>query len=166
MTNKISIPNLITFALILICIAVLIFKPDPQPVYSVTPEKIIETRIQNKEEDILGLMNQIVVDRKIISNINSQLKNFKLYLAGAKVQHDTLKILRLQDIIINKQDTTIVQYERMDQKKDSVIIGQRYIINSKDTIIAIKDHEIKRFKRQRNISLLLNAIQTAIIVFK
>lgn len=162
----ISKDKLIGFILIIICILVVIFKPEPKPIYKVSPEKVIETRIENKESDVLELLNQVAVDRSVINSLHTELQKLKFDLKGFKKDKDTVQILRLQDIIIHAQDTTIAQYERMDKRKDSIIVDQRYIIKSKDTLLAVKDHEIKRVKKQRNISLLINAIQTGIIIIK
>ncbi len=166
MALKLTLANLISFALILICILLLVFRKEPKQIYPVAPVKVIETRIENKEKDILGLMNQIAVDRQVIHHIGRQLKDIKGQLATAKAQKDTVNIIQLQDIVITKQDTTIFQYVKMDRKKDSVIAGQRYIINSKDTLLTVKDHQIKRVKRQRNISLLINGVLTGLLILK
>jgi len=158
--------KLITFGLIIACILIVIFKPQPKPVYKISSEKVIEKRIENKEQDIADLLNQVAVDRDVINSLYSDLNNLKISLSQVKRDKDTVQILRLQDIIIHKQDTTIASFENMDKSKDSIIYNQRYIIISKDTLLAVKDHEIKRIKKQRNLSMLINAIQTAIIIFK
>ena len=50
--------------------------------------------------------------------------------------------------------------------QDSIIVAQRYIIDSKDTIISIGNNNLKQIKRQRNISMLVNTALTGIILFK
>jgi hypothetical protein len=65
-----------------------------------------------------------------------------------------------------------VLYKRDKEKdviiaaQDTIIQAQRYIINAKDTIIATKDFDIKRIKRQRNISILLNGLLTTGLIIK
>ena len=65
-----------------------------------------------------------------------------------------------------------VLYKRDKEKdaiiaaQDTIIQAQRYIINSKDTIIATKDFDIKRLKRQRNLSMLLNGLLTTGLIIK
>jgi hypothetical protein len=57
-----------------------------------------------------------------------------------------------KDLIISSQDT--------------IITAQRYIINSKDTIITTQAFDIKKLKRQRNISVLLNALLGTGLIIK
>jgi hypothetical protein len=57
-----------------------------------------------------------------------------------------------KDLIINSQDT--------------IINAQRYIINSKDTIISVLELDIKKIKKQRNLSLILNGILAGTLILK
>lgn len=166
MKNRSIIERLVLFALLIICILLIVFKRDSPQIYTVAPQKTIVTRIENKEKDIIGLMNQIAIDRQVIQHIGKQLKDIKNQLADAKVKKDTASIVKLQDVVIAKQDTTIYQFIKMDRKKDSVIVDQRYIINSKDTIIAIQQHDIKKVKKQRNISVMINVVLAALLIIK
>jgi hypothetical protein len=65
-----------------------------------------------------------------------------------------------------------VLYKRDKEKdaiiaaQDTIIVAQRYIINSQDTIITSQAFDIKKLKRQRNISLLLNGLLTTGLIIK
>jgi hypothetical protein len=65
-----------------------------------------------------------------------------------------------------------VLYKRDKEKdviiasQDTIIHAQRYIINSKDTIISVLELDIKKIKRQRNWSFILNAILTGGLILK
>jgi hypothetical protein len=65
---------------------------------------------------------------------------------------DSLTLVAEKDMIIKNQDT--------------LIQAQRYIINSKDTIITTQAFDIKRLRKQRNISVLLNALLTTGLIIK
>jgi hypothetical protein len=57
-----------------------------------------------------------------------------------------------KDLIINSQDT--------------IINAQRYIINSKDTIISVLELDVKKIKRQRNWSFILNGVLAGTLILK
>jgi hypothetical protein len=59
---------------------------------------------------------------------------------------------REKDLVIKNQDT--------------IIQAQRYIINSQDTIITSQGIDIQKLKRQRNISVILNALLTTGLIIK
>lgn len=71
------------------------------------------------------------------------------------------------------QDTMIHTLYKRDKEKDliiasqdTIINAQRYIINSKDTIITLLKVDLKKVKRQRNGSLILNILLAAGITLK
>ena len=50
--------------------------------------------------------------------------------------------------------------------QDTIITAQRYIINSKDTIITTLEFDLKKVKRQRNLSYILNALLGTGLIIK
>ncbi len=71
-----------------------------------------------------------------------------------------------QDTIINTLNVENSHLKNVIVGQDSIIIAQRYIINSKDTIIQIQNHESKKLKRQRNISFLVASALGGILILK
>lgn len=163
MLQKPSLNQIIIFASILVVILLLVFPKESAPVYKVSPKKTIINRIESKEKDVDSALERAQVDQKLINSLLTQIGFIKAQLSAAKEYQDTVEIVKLQDIIIYKQDSTILNCQIMNLRKDSVIINQRYIIDSKDTLLTIADHQLKKVKKQRNRSLLINGIQTGII---
>lgn len=147
-------------------ILLFVFRKEPKPIYPISPVKTIETRIENKEQDITGLMNQIAIDKAVVYRIARQIKDLKLQLSEAKAIRDTLLIIQIQDTVINALTFENRNLKTIVNTQDSVIIAQRYIINSKDTIIQIGKHQVKKIKRQRNWSLVANGILTGLLLLK
>lgn len=83
-------------------------------------------------------------------------------------------------VIINSCDSTIYhdsvtkqEYRnvidsdhRIIAKQDSIITNDSLVIVEKDKIIVDKDKTIKKVKRQRNVSIILNAVQTGLLIAK
>jgi len=150
----------------LVIISVSLIFNRPKPIVQQPNERIIEKRIESKQDNIDQLLNQVAIDRNVINSINGQLKRFKWQLSNAKIQHDTTHIIKLQDIIIHAQDTTIIQYEKMDAGKDSIIAGLQYVITSKDTLLDIKDQKIKRKNKTILGLTILSILEAGAIIIK
>lgn len=163
---KETLKNLVVFGPTIAILLILIFKKDPAPVYPITTKKVIEKNIIEKEGAIKEFETRVVQDKKIVSEINDQISMLRLELNKFKNQRDTFQIVQIQDTLIYALSLENSHLHTIVNNQDSIITAQRYIINSKDTIIAIGNHTLKRVKRQRNISLLINAIQTGVIIFK
>lgn len=141
------------------------FKPSKQ-VFPVSKQKVIERRIQGKETVIK--LNTIASDngKKVIKTLNGRVDELMAELSIIKGRRDTFNIVPIQDTLIR---ILYVQGQVKDgviKNLDTIVQAQRYIINSKDTIIATKDFELKKVKRQRNISLLANGILTGLLIIK
>lgn len=138
----------------------------PTQVYPVSKQKVIERRIEGKETLIKEQGKVIDNSKSIIVELNNGLFDLQAQLDGVKNARDTFNIVQIQDTMIH------VLYKRDKEKdaiiaaQDTIIQAQRYIINSKDTIIATKDFDLKRIKRQRNISILLNGLLTTGLIIK
>jgi len=163
---KIQIKDILIFAGILAVILLLVFKKKPEQIFHVEPVKKIETRIEGKETFINTIEKRIGNETKIISEITSQIEFLRAELMNVKNKRDTFQIIQIQDTLINSLSNENWRLKNIVRDQDSIIVAQRYIINSKDTLISIGKFDLKRVKKQRNISLFFNALQTGIIIFK
>ena len=163
--NKHIFPAL-SFVAIMAILLLIVFRKEPKPVYPISSVKTIETRVENKEEDVLALMNQIAVDKQVVYRIGRQIVDLKLQLQNAKSVRDTLLIIQIQDTVINMLTSENKSLKVIVKNQDSVIVAQRYIINSKDTIIQIGKHQVKKIKRQRNWSLVANGVLVGALILK
>ena len=150
--------------LIVMCLFLLLRKP--KQVYPVSKQKTIERRIEGRETIIREQGKVIDNSKSIIAQLNNGLSDLQAQLEEVKNARDTFRIIQIQDTMIH------VLYRRDKEKdaiiaaQDTVIQAQRYIINSKDTIITTQAFNIKKLKRQRNISILLNGLLTTGIIIK
>jgi hypothetical protein len=162
--KKENISIILTLCLGVMCFVLLM--REPKQVYPVSNQKTIERRIEGKETIIKEKGKVIDNSNLIISQLNDGLFDLQAQLDGVKNARDTFNIVQIQDTMIH------VLYKRDKEKdviiaaQDTIIQAQRYIINSKDTIIATKDFDLKRIKRQRNISILLNGLLTTGLIIK
>jgi len=165
-TNKAkqNIRLYLTIGIAVMCIFLLL-KPEKQ-YFPVSKQKTIERRIEGKETQIKTWTNTIGNEKNIINRITLLQKDFEAKLLEVKNARDTFKIIQYQDTLIH------VLYKKVDHLtntvtlQDSVIIAQRYIINSKDTIITVQGIDLKKIKRQRNWSLLANGVLTGLLIIK
>ncbi len=138
----------------------------PTQVYTVSKQKTIERRIEGKETVIKEQGKVIDNSKSIIAELNHGLFDLQAQLDDVKNSRDTFNIVQIQDTMIH------VLYKRDKEKdaiiaaQDTIIVAQRYIINSQDTIITSQAFDIKKLKRQRNISLLLNGLLTTGLIIK
>jgi hypothetical protein len=164
MINNKSISFILQIALVVICIFVL-FKKETN-IYPVSNQKTIEHRIEGKETIIKEKGKVIDNSKVIINELNHGLHNLQSQLDAVKNARDTFNIVQIQDTMLH------VLYRRDKEKdliiasQDTIINAQRYIINSKDTIITSLTLDIKKIKRQRNWSYILNGILTGALILK
>jgi hypothetical protein len=162
--SNINLSTVLQVCLIVMCIFLLM--RSPKQVYPVSKQKTIERRIEGKETVIKEQGKAIDNSKVIIEELNHGLYDLQAQLEEVKKARDTFNIIQIQDTMIH------VLYRRDKEKdaiiaaQDTVIQAQRYIINSKDTIITTQAFNIKKLKRQRNISILLNGLLTTGIIIK
>ena len=162
--SSINLSTMLQVCLIVMCLFLLMRKP--KQVYPVSTQKTIETRIQGKETIIKQQGKAIDNSKVIIDELNHGLFDLQAELEKVKNSRDTFKITQIQDTMIH------VLYRRDKEKdviiaaQDTIIVAQRYIINSQDTIITAQAFDIKKLKRQRNISFILNGILTTGLIIK
>lgn len=162
--NKQAIVPILSFLGILTLILIVVFRKDPAPIYPVREVKTIEKAIQGKEKEINNYFTQVNNEKKIIEAISKEIKDLRIQLDQVKAEKDTVLIIQIQDTLINVLTLENTHLRNVITNQDSIIVAQRYIINSQDTIIAIKDNQLKKVKRQRNWSLAANGVLTGLVI--
>lgn len=152
-----KIKEYITPILILALFLWLFFKPNSKPI-STNEVRTIERRIASKDTTINHYTTKVMSSKAIISKLQPQIDTLRMLLKSVKNQRDTFKIVRIQDTLINILTVQNDSLKSVVMYQDSIIVAQRYIINSKDTIIALERNSSKKYKRQRNWSIVGNAI--------
>lgn len=127
---------------------------------------VIEKRIEGKETVIREKGKMIDNSNKIISELNAGLFDLHSQLDSVKNARDTFNIVQIQDTMIHVLYKRDREKDLIIKNQDTIIQAQRYIINSKDTIITAQAIDIQRIKRQRNISVILNALLTTGLIIK
>lgn len=164
MSSKIK--DTLIIAGIITVILMLVFKNNTKPVFKIEPIKQIETRIEGKETEINTIEKRIGDENKIIDAITSEINTLKIDLENFKLKRDTVQIIQIQDTLIGALELENDHLNNVIDKKDSIIVAQRFIINDQDTVIAVLKNDSKKFKKQRNISLLINGILTGVAILK
>lgn len=162
--NKQLIVPILSFLAIISLIFIVVFRKDPAPIYPVREVKTIEKAVQGKEKEIHNYFTQVNNEKKIIEVISKEIKDLRVQLDQVKAEKDTVLIIQIQDTLINLLTNENTHLRKVVANQDSIIVAQRYIINSKDTIIAVKDSQIKKVKRQRNWSLAANGVLTGLVI--
>ena len=164
MITKANITLLIQIALGVMCI-VLIMR-EPKQVYPVSNQKTIEKRIEGKET-LIREKGQVIDNSKlIIEELNHGLYDLQSQLDLVKNAKDTFNIVQIQDTMIHVLYRKDREKDLVIKNQDTIIQAQRYIINSQDTIITSQGIDIQKLKRQRNISVILNALLTTGLIIK
>ena len=164
MLTKSNISIVLQIALVAICIY-LVIKPSKQ-IYPVSSKKVIERRIEGKETIIREKGKVIDNSKLLIAQLNAGLSDLHSQLDSVKNARDTFKIIQIQDTMIHVLYRRDKEKDMIIKNQDTLIQAQRYIINSKDTIITTQAFDIKRLRKQRNISVLLNALLTTGLIIK
>lgn len=139
-----------------------------------TKPNIASTRSEKQiNRDLRPVLNKIEVHQQRVDGSKSILKSMDFQFADLLEELQTLRQLKDTASIIVKQDTVIsyqekqkVLMQRVINDLDSVNLGLRYVVAAKDTIISIKDLQIKKVKRQRNWSLVANGVLTGLLILK
>lgn len=153
-------------ALGLLC-AYLLLKKDTQ-IINVSKPSVIEERIKEVEGKKEIYYNGIQDEKKISASLRKDYMALQIQLDSLRkaIKPDTFEIVQLQDTIINVLRAENSSLRKEVRMHDSLHVMDRYIINSKDTIIAYKDFDIKRLRKQRNWSLLANGVLTGLLIIK
>ena len=161
---NINFSTLLQVSLVVMCVFLLM--KNPKQVYPVSTQKTIETRIQGKETVIKQQGKAIDNSKVIIDELNHGLFDLQAELENVKNSRDTFRITQIQDTMIHVLYRRDKEKDAIISAQDTIIVAQRYIINSQDTIITSQAFDIKKLKRQRNISFFLNGILTTGLIIK
>lgn len=162
--KKENISIILTLCLGVMCFILL--QRESKYVYPVSTQKTIEKRIEGKETIIKEKGKVIDNSKLIISQLNNGLFDLQAQLDAVRNSKDTFNIVQIQDTMIHTLYRRDKEKDIIIANQDTIITAQRYIINSKDTIISIKELDIKKLKKQRNWSLILNGILTGGLILK
>ena len=161
----IKLKDIILAVGIVVIILMLVFKQDKQ-VFEVPKIVEVEKIIEGKETVIERVQVEIVKESKLIKRLSTQIEQLRIELMEVKQAKDTVKIIEVQDTIIDKLTITNKRLDTTIILRDSVIVDQRYIIESNDTIKQVQEHDIKRLKRQRNVGILITGVVTLITLLR
>jgi hypothetical protein len=164
MYSKQNLSLLFQVALAIMCF-ILIMR-EPKQVYPVSKQKTIERRIEGKETLIREKGQVIDNSNRFIAELNAGLIDLHSQLDAVRDSKDTFNIVQIQDTMIHVLYRRDKEKDLIIKNQDTIIQAQRYIINSKDTIITAQAFDIKKLKRQRNISVLLNALLGTGLIIK
>jgi hypothetical protein len=139
---------------------------NPKQVYPVSKQKTIERRIEGKETIIREKGQVIDNSNQFIAELNAGLLDLHSQLDAVRDSKDTFNIVQIQDTMIHVLYRRDKEKDLIIKNQDTIIQAQRYIINSKDTIITAQAFDIKKLKRQRNISVLLSALLGTGLIIK
>jgi len=156
----------LTFQLILGLGILMLLLRNPKQVYPVSKQKTIEHRIQGKETVI---ETQTVVannDKKIIATLTAGLSDLEKELEKVRNSRDTFNIVQIQDTMIHVLYARDKFKDDVIARQDTIILAQRYIIDSKDTIITTQKFDIKKLKRQRLGLSIYGLLMTGVAILK
>jgi hypothetical protein len=162
--NKANLTILIQLSLGVMCIMLLM--KNPKQIYPISKQKTIERRIEGKETLIKEKGQVIDNSKEFIAELNAGLLDLHSQLDNVRNSKDTFNIIQIQDTMIHVLYKRDKEKDIIIQNQDTIIQAQRYIINSKDTIITSQAFDIQKFKRQRNISLILSALLGTSLIIK
>ena len=162
--SNINLSTVLQVCLIVMC-AFLLMR-NPKQVYPVSKQKTIERRIEGKETLIREKGQVIDNSNQFIAELNAGLLDLHSQLDAVRDSKDTFNIVQIQDTMIHVLYRRDKEKDLIIKNQDTIIQAQRYIINSKDTIITAQAFDIKKLKRQRNISVLLNALLGTGLIIK
>ena len=155
----------VSYGILAMIIILLYFRKDTQ-IVKVSSKETLNNRIEAEKQAINSYTTVISTDKAMIALFNSKIDSLSSEVARAKSVKDTVRIIREQDTLIG---TLFAQ----GQVKDSVIVNQDRVITiykstvaNQDTLLKIKDADLKRVKRQRNISLIVNGVLTTLLIIK
>ena len=162
--KKENVSIILTLCLGVMCFILLM--REPKQIYPISNQKTIERRIEGKETIIKEKGKVIDNSKLIISELNNGLFDLQSQLNAVKNARDTFNIVQIQDTMIHTLYRRDKEKDLIIASQDTIITAQRYIINSKDTIITTLQFDLKKVKRQRNWSFLLNALLTTGLILK
>jgi hypothetical protein len=143
----------------------MVFKKDIQ-VIKYPKQRTIINNIQGKERSIQTIERSLIPDNAEIKRLNGTVSDLMNEVLLLKNRRDTAMLVETQDTLITVLYTQGQIKDTVINKQERIISDLKYISNSKDTLIAIKDAKIKKAIRQRNIFMITTGILTGIAIVK
>ena len=144
--------NVLLFILFII-IAILLFFKDGK-------ETIIETKIIQGKIDTVEIYKTKTIEKlKVVNRLHTSTDTIRIYLDSVITLKDTVKIIEVQSILIDTLTEENKQLYKVIELQDSTITTQ-------DEIITLQSKEIKKVKRRLIGSVILNVIQSTLMIFK
>lgn len=168
---KSNIKNIVLVGMVLTLIIVLTKcsstgKNITNTIIKAPSEKTINRNIYN-EKQVIRTYEKEVLNKKELSTLFESMRNDLMdSLHKTRERQDWNSVIRIQDSVIHIQGREIANLHGIIDLKDSIILAERYISNSKDTLLAIRDVDVKKFKRQRNWLALACVVEAGIIIIK
>jgi hypothetical protein len=141
----------------------LIFRKDNQ-IVKVPGKRTLEKRIEHTKELVPIYLKANNTDKKQIQALGTTIEELSLSLESAKSRRDTVIIVKTQDSLIyvlsaqsNIKDSVITRLEK-------VVTLQGETIKNQDTLIMVKNNDIKRYKRQRNVTTAVAVLLGGLLI--
>tara|TARA_R110000803_G_scaffold69326_1_gene131653 strand:+ start:18036 stop:18539 length:504 start_codon:yes stop_codon:yes gene_type:complete len=139
----------------------------------VLPTKNRITKIvERKQLEVDSIIIQTTAKKDKIKAFKRINYNLSTKLSQAKIESDTANIVFFQDSLIGVQKLEIKNLENIVILQDKTIEHLQEIIQIKDVVvedmqdeIVSKEKQIKKFKRQRNLSLIGGAIFSGVLIY-
>lgn len=157
---------IISLWVVLAVFAVWNFLKKPVQVFAPSKPRVIERMIEGKETVIEKHFQDITGQQRAIKTLSNELSLMKDELSRVKSLKDTVKIIQIQDTLISVLVKQGSHKDSVINFQDSIIVAQRYIIDSKDTLLKISQADFKRVRKQRNWSLISNGILAGLLIIK
>jgi len=142
-------------------------------VYQHQTDRVIEREIVIDKLKVDSLKAEIAVLKSKKPRVITIIDSIKAEVKIAEIDKDTVKIIKEQRLIIQKQDTLIntleVQidyYSKLVDVCDSVMTNQNKLIELKDGIIFKQKEVIKKQKKRRFFAIVGAAILGTFLILK
>lgn len=147
----------------IVLVLFLIFRKDNQ-IVKVPGKRTLERRIEHTKELIPTYINANNSDKKEINALGLTVDELRESLEKAKKHRDTVIIVRTQDSLIYVLSTQGTVKDSLINRLEKVVGLQDQTIKNQDTLIMVKDHDIRKVKRQRNIATGLAALLGGVLI--
>jgi hypothetical protein len=134
-----------------------IFQKEPQ-IIKVPGKKTLEKRIEHTRELVPIYLRNNTTDKKQIAILGNTIDELADELSIAKNRRDTVIILKTQDTLIASLFKQGVLKDSVISRLETVVSLQDQTIQNQDTLLKVRIAEVKRYKRQRNITAAVATI--------
>jgi hypothetical protein len=149
--------NLLLTVALGIVVFISIFNKQPQ-IVEVPGKKTLEKRIEHTKELVPIYLKANGTDKKQIVALGNTIDGLAHELSIAKNRRDTVIILKTQDSLIASLLTQGVLKDSVISRLETAVDLQDQTIKNQDTLLQIRIAEVKKYKRQRNITTAVATI--------